>query len=601
MELLFLLVERHGELVSREEIAERLWGKNVFLEVDHSINTAVGKVRQVLRDDPEKPRFVETVVGKGYRFAAPVICNNGESNRQEQVEIPRTTAQTPSAPPDEPGESRFILRSWSIVVGATAVLVLLAAIGFWYRARSLQPAAQPVIKSLAVLPLKNLSGDPAQEYLADGITEALIGRLSGIHDLRVTSRTSSMQFKDSKLSAPEITKALNVDAVVEGSVIREGDRIRIHAQLIRGASDEHFWSAVFDRDLRDVLALQSDVAQAIAEKVQVTVSGREHERLVAAREVSPDAYEAYLKGRYYWNKRTGDSMQKAEQYFQQATDSDPTYAAAYSGLADCDSGLAWHGFKSPAESLPKAYAAARKAVEIDPQSAEAHASLGLVLSHRWDWVNAEAEFRRALELDPRYANAHHWYGDYLSIKGRHKEALAEASRAVELDPLNLMISTWVGLRYYLAHNYSGAIEQNRNTVELDSNFAAAHLLLGKDYMQAGLQSEALSELTRAASLSGGSPLYTAQVAVAVAAAGRKREALLIAHELETMSTKRYVSPYGLAQIYATLNDKENTFKWLQTAYDDRAVWMGYLAVDPIFDRYRSDERFKDLLRRIDLP
>jgi TolB-like protein/DNA-binding winged helix-turn-helix (wHTH) protein/Flp pilus assembly protein TadD len=601
MELLLLLVERRGELVSREEIAERLWGKNVFLDVDHSINTAVGKVRQALRDDPERPRFVETVVGKGYRFAAPVICNNGGSKRQAQVESVRTTAQVTSAPADERAESGFVPRRWRIIIGQTAVLAFLVAIAVWYRGRSLKPAAQPVIKSLAVLPLKNLSGDPAQEYLADGITEELIGRLSGIHELRVISTTSSMHFKGSKLPVPEISKALNVDAVVEGSVIREGDRIRVHAQLIHGASDEHFWSAVYDRHLRDVLALQSDVAQAIAEKVRVTVSGREHERLVAARQVSPDAYEAYLKGRYYWNKRTGDSMQKGEQYFQQAIDSDPTYAAAYSGLADCNSGLAWHGFKSPAESLPKAYAAARKAVEIDSQSAEAHASLGLVLSHRWDWVGAESEFRRALELDPRYANAHHWYGDYLSIKGRHDEALAEASRALELDPLNLMISTWVGLRYYLAHNYSGAIEQDRNSVELDSNFAAAHLLLGEDYNQAGFQSEALTELTRAASLSGGSPLYTAQIAVAFAAAGRKRDALRVAHELEIMSTKRYVSPYGFAQIYATLDDTENTFKWLQTAYDDRAVWMGYLAVDPIFDRYRSDERFKDLLRRIDLP
>ena len=356
MELLLLLVERQGELVSREEIAERLWGRNVFLEVDHSINTAVGKVRQVLRDDPEKPRFVETVVGKGYRFAAPVICSNGGSNRGVQVESARTTAQATSEPADQPAESRFVLRRWRMVVGATAVLALIAAIAVWYRARSLKPAAQPAIKSLAVLPLKNLSSEPGQEYLADGMTEELIGRLTGIHDLRVISRTSSMQFKDSKLSVPEIAKALNVDVVVEGSVMREGDHIRIHAQLIRGATDEHFWSAIYDRDLRDVLALQSDVAQAISEKVRVTFNGREHERLVAARQVSPDAYEAYLKGRYHWNKRTGEGMQKAEQYFQQAIDRDPTYAAAYSGLADCNSGLAWHGFKSPAESLPKAYA-----------------------------------------------------------------------------------------------------------------------------------------------------------------------------------------------------------------------------------------------------
>ena len=602
MELLILLVERQGELVSREEIAQHLWGKDVFLEVDHSINTAVRKIRQALKDDPERPRFVKTVVGKGYRFAAPVVCNNGGSSSAPLAELSVPVQPLPSPAQDVPyppvvdSEKRFASPRIKLALGAVVALALIALAWMVYRRSGAKNTPQPAIKALAVLPLKNLSGDPAQEYLADGMTEELIGRLSGIQDLRVISRTSSMQFKDTKLSVPEIAKALHVDAVVEGSVIREGDRIRVHAQLIRGSNDEHFWSAIYDRDLRDVLVLESDVAQAIAEKVQVTVSGRQHERLVAARQVSPDAYEAYSKGRYYWNKRTGDSMQKAEQYFQQAIDSDPTYAAAHSGLADCNSGLAWHGFKSPADALPKAYAAARKAVELDPQSAEAHASLGLVLSHRWEWAEAEAEFRRALEFDPSYANAHHWYGDYLSIKSRHDEALAEARRALELDPLNLMISTWVGLRYYLAHNYSGAIEQNRNSVDLDSNFAAAHLLLGEDYVQAGLHSKGISELKRAASLSGDSPLYTAQVAVALAAAGRKREALRIAHELETISRKRYVSPYGLAQIYAALNSNADTFKWLQAAYSDHAVWMGYLAVDPIFDSYRSDPRFQELLR-----
>ncbi len=542
MELLILLVERRGVLVSRDEIAQKLWGKDVFVDVEHSINTAVRKVRQALHDDPDKPRFVETVVGKGYRFSAPVV-----------------------------------------------------------RGRSAKSAThQPAIKSIAVLPLRNLSGDPSQEYLADGMTEELTGRLSGIHDLRVVSRTSVMRFKGTKLSAAEIARKLNVDALVEGSVIRESSRIRVHAQLIHGATDDHFWSAIYDRNLRDVLALQSDVAQAIVEKVQVTVSGREHQRLVASRQVSPDAYEAHLKGRYHWNKRTGDGMQKAEEYFQQAIDSDPSYAAAYSGLADCNSGLAWHGFKAPADALPKAYLAARKAVEIDPQSAEAHASLGLVLSHRWDWADAEVEFRRALELNPRYANAHHWYGDYLSIKGRHEEAVSEARRALELDPLNLMISTWVGLRYYLAHDYPSAIEQNRNSVELDSNFAAAHLLLGEDYIQAGICGEGVDELRTAANLSGGSPLYIAQVAVALAKTGDRVEALRIVHDLKMTSEKRYVSPYGLAQIHAALGSTDDTLKWLQAAYDDRAVWMGYLAVDPIFDHYRDDVRFQDLLRRVGL-
>jgi tetratricopeptide (TPR) repeat protein len=270
-------------------------------------------------------------------------------------------------------------------------------------------------------------------------------------------------------------------------------------------------------------------------------------------------------------------------------------------LADCNSGLAWHGFKSPAEALPKANAAALKAIEIDPRSAEAHASLGLVLTHRWDWAGAEAEFKQALQLDPRYANAHHWYGDYLSIMGRHDEALLEARQALALDPLNLMIGTWVGRRYYLARKYEPAIEQGRNTVELDANFAAAHLLLGEDYVQLGQHEQGLTELQTAASLSGNSPLYLAQVAVAHASAGRKTEALQIVAQLQAISGTRYVSPYGLAQIYAALNDKEQTFKWLQIAYDDRAVWMSYLAVDPVFDSLRSEQRFQDLLRRVRLP
>jgi len=312
------------------------------------------------------------------------------------------------------------------------------------------------------------------------------------------------------------------------------------------------------------------------------------------------AYEAYLKGRYYWNKRTPDGLQKALTYFQQAIDKDPTYGAAYSGVADCNSGLAWHGFKSPSEALPKANAAALKAIEFDPQSAEAHASLGLVLNHSWDWAGAEAEFKRALQLDPRHANAHHWYGDNLSILGRHDQALLEAKQALELDPLNLMIGTWVGLRYYLSRQYDLAIEQGRSTIELDPNFAAAHLVLGNNLIQMGLDEKGLAELQTAAGLSGNSPLYLAQVGVAHASAGRKTEALRIVTELQMISGERYVSPYGFAQIYAALNDKEQTFRWLQIAYDDRAVWMSYLAVDPVFKSFRSDQRFQYLLHRIHL-
>jgi TolB-like protein/DNA-binding winged helix-turn-helix (wHTH) protein/Tfp pilus assembly protein PilF len=604
-QLLALLLEHPGEVVTREELRQRLWPADTFVDFDTGLNSAVKKLRDVLADSADEPRYIETIPRRGYRFIAPLVDPNPATVRwsapESGLQLAHETASSqPAGSVVTSAEGLFFTRL-RLLFAAAALLLLLVASFLVYRNSGAGDRRQPAIKSLAVLPLKNLSGDASQDYLADGMTEALIGTLSRIHNLRVTSRTSVMRFKDTHLSVPEIARTLQVDAIVEGSVIREGSRIRVHAQLIRAATDEHFWSEAYDRELRDVLSLQSDVAQSIARKVEVTLTAEEHVRLNTTRTVDPEAYEAYLKGRYYWNKRTADSMAKAALYFEQAISKDPGYGAAYSGLADCNSGLAWHGFSSPAEVLPKAYAAAQKAVEIDPQSAEAHASLALVLDHKWDWPGAEVEFKRALELNPQYANAHHWYGDYLSIQGRHDEALVEAKRALELDPLNLMIGTWVGLRYYLARRYDGAIEQSQNTVNLDPNFAAAHLILGESYVQQGKHKEGLDELQKAASLSGDSSLYMAQVGVSLAQAGKKKEALRAIRELQDLSRKRYVSPYGVAQIYAALNDKEQTYKWLETAYRDRAVWISYLAVDPVFDSIRSEERFRDLLRRVGLP
>ena len=454
-------------------------------------------------------------------------------------------------------------------ISFTAFLCFLLLLAFWRWRASRVPSASQAKIVLAILPFDNLSRDPDQEFFSEGLTEEMIAQVGKLNRdrLKVVARGSVAKYKGSMLGAKDIAKELKADYLVQGSVRRSSDRVRITVQLIQARDQTDLWTESYDRELKDVLAVQDSVVRSIASEIHIALTEEQEKRLATPRQISPEAYEAYLKGRYYWNKRTGESMQKAEQYFQQAIDNDPTYAAAYSGLADCDSGLTWHGFKSPAEALPKAYAAARKALEINPESAEAHASLGLAMSHRWDWTGTEAEFRRALEL----------------------------------DPLNVMISTWVGLRYYLARDYPQAIEQNRNSLELDPNFAAAHLVLGEDYVQSGLPSRGISELKRAASLSGGSPLYTAQVAVALAVGGWNRDALRIARELETIFEKRYVSPYGLAQIYAALNKDEDAFKWLQAAYDDHAVWMGYLAVDPIFDRYRSDERFKDLLQRVALP
>jgi len=582
--VLALLVDRAGQVVTREELQQKVWPTDAYVAFDQGLNNAIKKVRDALGDSADSPRFIETLARHGYRFIAPI----------------GTALQHPS----EPAQLRFGLRThWKPALIGLACASLLVALAYWaWHGSTMRAGSSTERVVLAVLPFDNLSHDPDQEFFSDGLTEEMIAQLGKLNPERLTviSRGSVAKYKDSRLAANQIGGELHADYLVQGSVRRASDRVRITVQLIQVADQTDLWAESYDRDLKDILTLQDSVARVIAKQIHITLTPGQQTRLPGRANLDPEAYEAYLKGRYYWNKRTGDGLQKALIFFQQAINKDPTYGAAYSGLADCNSGLAWHGFKSPAEALPKANAAALKAIEIDPQSAEAHASLGLVLTHRWDWAGAETEFKRALQLDPRYANAHHWYGDYLSIVGRHDEALPEARRALELDPLNLMIGTWVGRRYYLARKYDLALEQGRNTEELDANFAAAHLLLGENYVQVGLHDQGLTELQTAASLSGNSPLYLAQVAVAFASAGKKTEALQIVAQLQSISSTRYVSPYGLAQIYAALSDKEATFKWLQLAYDDRAVWISYLAVDPVFDSVRSDQRFQDLLRRVHL-
>jgi TolB-like protein/DNA-binding winged helix-turn-helix (wHTH) protein/Flp pilus assembly protein TadD len=580
--VLALLVAQAGQVVTREELRQKIWPSDVYVAFDQGLNNAVKKVRDVLGDSADNPRFIETVAKLGYRFLAPVSVVRQHSSEQRERLGSRTIR--------------------AVVISLTAASVLVAFVySTWHRsALGTKRSSDKAI--LAVLPFDNLGHDPDQEFFSAGLTEEMIAQLGKLNPerLSVIARGSVEKYKGSSIAVSQIGKELHADYLLQGSVRRAPDRVRITVQLIQVRDQTDLWTESYDRELKDILALQDSVARAIADQIHITLTAEEQTRLARPRQLEPAAYEAYLKGRYYWNKRTAEGMQKASIYFQQAINKDPAYVAAYSGLADCNSGLTWHGFNSPAETLPKAHAAALKAIEIDPQSAEAHASLGLVLNHRLDWPGAEREFKRALQLDPHYANAHHWYGDNLSATGRHDEALLEAKQALELDPLNLMIGTWVGLRYYLARKYDRAIEQGRNTVELDPNFAAAHLLLGESYVQTGLYEQGLTELKKAASLSGDSPLYLAQVGVAYASAGRKAEALRIIGQLQQVSSERYVSPYGLAQIYAALNDKRQTFSWLQTAYDDRSVWMSYLAVDPVFDRFRSDQRFQDLLRRLAL-
>ena len=512
MELLFLLLEKRGELVTREELADRLWGTTVFVDIDQGINTAVRKVRMALRDDPDKPRFIETVAGKGYRFAAPVTYSGEISKSRPSAEqaLVQPFVQTPAVSArkwttaqfaataakgsevqkakqilDDGATAAISLRyaavAWKTKSVLIAVLALVVGTTAWWLNRnrvrqSTSHTRPPVIKSLAVLPLKNLSGDPSQEYLADGMTEELTGRLSGIHDLRVISRTSVMRFKDTQFSAPEIAKALDVDALVEGSVIRDGNRIRVHAQLIRATTDEHFWAQEYDRELEDVLALQRDVAQAIAEKVAVTVTGEEHLRLVATRPVAPEVYESYLKGMYGPDDTMAD-IDKSISYFEDAIHKDPTFAPAYIGLAAAYKSLGTIIVGAPPnETRPKVISAAQKALQLDPNLAGAHILLADTYQAQWQWKGAEDEYKRALELSPNDAYAYRGYSTWLLCQGRIDEALAWQRRGRELDPLGNG-GTSIGWILFTAHRYDEAIRELRTVLEVHPDSARTQWVL----------------------------------------------------------------------------------------------------------------------------
>lgn len=608
MELLILLLERRGELVTRDEIAAKLWGKDVFLDVDHSINTAVRKVRGVLRDDPEKPRYIETVVGKGYRFAAPVVCRNGNFNSATVVES-NVQVQISPSPVLEPAsatvvatkssEKRFGSSGMKVALGAAVVLALLAIAWMFYRGSRAKNTAQPPIKALAVLPLKNLSGDPTQEYLADGMTEELIGRLSGIHDLRVISRTSAMQFKDTTLSVPEIAKVLNVDAVVEGSVIRERNRIRVHAQLIRAATDEHVWAEYYDRELRDVLALESDVAQAIAEKVEVSVTGQERARLVAARPVAPEVYEIYLKALHAPSNTKAEVEQNIAQ-FEEAIHKDPTFAPAYVGLAGEYEGLGTIFIGgSPAETRPKVISAAQKALELDPTLAEPHILLADIYQRRWQWREAEAEYRRALELKPNDAEAYRGFADWLMCQGRIDEALAWARRGRELDPLGeggAQIA-WILI---MGHRYDEAIREVRTTIEVHPNAAHPKFVLAFALIFNGQADVAISVLEKLVSMTNRSPGPLELLAPAYARAGRRTEAYRLIEEMKERRRKGYFPAGAFINSYLALGDYDQAFYWCEEAYKEQSNILQFVKVQPFFDPVRGDPRFKDLLRRVGL-
>jgi len=531
--------------------------------------------------------------------------NRYQSARDFEVDLRQlasgsTNVAVRLAKPDNRGRRRTALIAGFGMVLLAAILVGFDVGGSWERL--VGRGRPPQIRSLAVLPLENLSRDPDQEYFADGMTDAVITDLAKIGALRVISRPSVMRYKRTQRSVAEIAKDLNVDAIVEGSIERSGDRVRITAQLIRAATEQHLWAEAYDRDLHDVLRVQEEIARSIAQEIQVQLTPQEQALLTTGRPVDPETYGLYLKGRYFWNKRTQESTDRAITLFHQAIDKDPGYASAYSGLADCYilSGISFDvGSLSPAQAFPQAKSAAERAIQLDDTLAEGHSSLAYVrLLYDWDRPGSEAEFKRALALNPGYANAHHWYAHLLMASARREEALAESKRALELDQLNPAMNVHLGWHYIYARQYDLALAQLRKALELDPNHSLGNWYLGWVYEQQGKYPDALQAMHRAQELLSSNTALVADIGHVYATSGDKPAALKILEQLNESSRRTYVSPFEVALIYVALGRKNEALQWLEKAYTDRSDLLIYLNVDPRLDSIRSDPRFVDLAHRV---
>jgi TolB-like protein/DNA-binding winged helix-turn-helix (wHTH) protein/Tfp pilus assembly protein PilF len=602
-QVLAMLVEHAGEVVTREELQKKLWAADTFVDFDHGLNKAINKIRDALGDSAESPRFVETVTRRGYRFLADVkVSETGAVGGATLADSAAIAAETGGGRDvgSEDALPKYIPVPMTWKASAILLLVVIAAIVAWkLHSRSY---AAPVIRSLAVLPLESLSSDASQDYFADGMTDELITDLGQISALRVISRTSVMTYKNARKPLPEIARELNVDAVVEGTVLRSGDRVRITAQLIEAASDKHLWAESYEGELRDTLALQSKVARAIADQIQIKLNPQERAALKNVKAVDPQAYESYLKGRYFWNKRTADGLKVAQAYFDQAIEEDPKYAEAYSGLADTYALLGdWqYAVMTPKEALPKAKAAAIKALELDDSLGEAHNSLAFCLDgFDWDLDAGGKEFQRAIELSPSYATAHHWYAWHLSLLGQYDEAIAEMKKAENLDPLSLIINADFAELLVLAHSYDESIEQSRKTIAMDPNFALAHNQLAQAYLQKGMNAEAVGELQKALELSPGSPTIMANLARAYVASGNRAGAEKLLGDLKKRSTPIASYSSEIAVIYAALGDKDQAMSWLEKGFEER--FNPGVMLRPGLDPLRSDPRFREMLQRIGLP
>jgi TolB-like protein/Tfp pilus assembly protein PilF len=541
MDLLILLVERRRQLVSRADIVKRLWNPGVFVDFEMGVNTAIRKLRQALRDSRESPTFVETISGKGYRFIAPV----------------------------------------------NAVL----------------PARhQEATESVAVLPFGNDSADPDAEYLSDGITETLINNLSQIWNLRVVARSTVFRYKGKHIDPQKAGNDLHVRAVVSGRLLQHRSTLIVRAELIDVATGAQLWGGQYNRKAEDVFALQDDLSKEISEKLQLQLTGDEKQRLTKHYTEDAGAYRLYLKGRYHWNKRNPEGLQKAVEYFRQALDKDPAYSLAYAGLADTYVYLSFFNVVAPREAMPKAKTAAGKGLEIDKDLAEAHVSLGYVsFTYDGDWQAAGKHFEQALALNPAYSRTHTFYPFYLSSLGRSEEALEVAKRALDLGPASPPVSHSLAVQLYLARKFDQAIEQAHDTLEMDANFSISYQVLGEVYLSKGMYREALSVLEKYSALSRGSAASLALLGYLHARLGERKESLEMIYKLKAASKQSFVPVFFVALVYAGLEDKDQAFTWLEKACEERFNRLAYLKVEALWDPLRSDPRFADLLRHVGIP
>jgi TolB-like protein/DNA-binding winged helix-turn-helix (wHTH) protein len=617
LQVLLILIEQKGQLVTREEIAEKIWGKDVFVDTDNSINGAVRKIRQALKDDPQEPRYVQTLSGRGYRFIAPVSEEEPQTSapaRQESSYPQEGKHGTLLAQPiAEEGRgktdgvpSAALFGHWRRLGWLAFVLSCFAiAIAAWIGWTHFHGtgAAYP-IRSIAVLPLQNLSGDPAQEYFADGMTEELITELSRIHSLKVISHTSVMEYKGTRKHLPQIARELGVDGILEGSIIRENDEVRVTVQLLDGPNDRHIWSESYERPLHGVLNLQREVAEAVTRQIRITLTPEQEARLNASRTVDPEAYEAYLRGRYYLSTQftLEQPMLQAKGFFEQSIHKDPGFAPAYSGLADVYFYLALFHHVPEETGLQSALDALHKAVQLDDSIGEPHDTLGLISwLHDWNWGAAERELDEAIALAPSYPCGHEDRAEFLAFLGRRAEALAELTRVNQIDFGPSAAHTEAHV-YFQLREYQNLLEASRRGVASTPNEWMEHLNLGIGYEGTGKLPEAITEYQKAVELSNGDENTRAALAHGYAANGDRVEAERILSDLERRSKIGYVSPYVLATIYASLGEKDKAFQYLEKAYDERSLDIAWnLKGDLRIDSLRSDQRFQVLARRLRLP